>query len=609
MKAMPKFSEIQRLDAALLDGLPALEVAVLRNVVLDPIAPYLRYLAWQAGLRARCRFGEYDNVVQEAVGGAPELLGAGTDVVLVFLQLETLSWDLARRFPCLGADEVRAEVARIGALVADVAAGIRRQTPAMILWHGFETPVHAALGILDGQRQDGQGAVVHELNGMVREVLRQHRNAYWVDLNACLARVGAGGFYDARYWHAAKAPYALEALREVAVEDMKYVRALKGRARKCLVLDCDGVLWGGVVGEDGMAGIALGTTAPGSAYREFQQEAVNLYHRGVVLALCSKNEAADVWEIFDRHPDMVLRREHVAAARINWTDKATGLRELAQELNLGLDSFVFVDDSDFEVDLVRQVLPEVATIHLPSGKASEYRSILAGCGLFDTLTLSEEDRARGASYQAEAARRRLQADTGDLGSYLRSLEMRLEIALADPFAIPRVAQLTQKTNQFNLTTRRYSEEDIRRLADSPGADVISLKYRDRFGDSGIVGVCILRYDGDQAEFDTLLLSCRVLGRAVEVAFLAQCLVRARTHGALGATARYRPTAKNAQVRDFYAAHGFAASGTDPDGTTYRLDLRGRLVTAPGDFRIDSTNLHASPAPKAGVADADGGATA
>jgi len=602
---LPKFSEIQRLDAALLEGLPALRVAILRNVVLDPVVPYLRWMAYQEGFRAECRFGEYDNVVQEAVGGAPELLGESTDAVLVFLRLETLSWDLARNFAALAPDAIAAETDRIRRLVADVLAGIRRQTPAMVLWHGIETPLYPALGVLDAQRPDGQAAVVQQLNAAVRETLQQHRSAYFVDLDRCLARVGAGAFYDARYWHAARAPYTLEALREIAGEDLKFLRALKGRARKCLVLDCDGVLWGGIVGEDGMAGIALGTAHPGSAHYEFQQEVLNLHHRGVVLALCSKNEAADVWEVFDRHPDMLLKRPHIAAARINWEDKAANLRALADELNLGLDSFVFVDDSDFEVDLVRRVLPMVATIQLPPNRASEHRAILASCGLFDTLTLSAEDRARGAAYQAEAARRQLQVASGDMASYLRSLEITVELRPAEAFTVPRIAQLTQKTNQFNLTTRRYSEEDIRRLAEDPAADVVSMRYRDRFGDAGLVGVGILRYTGGEAVFDTLLMSCRVLGRGVEDAFLVHCLLRARERGARTAVGRYRPTAKNAQVREFFPARGFAAAGEDAEGATYRLDLSGYRPTEPDGVQVDSTISHAAAGQAAGVAGTQG----
>ena len=260
---LPSYAEIQQLDAARLEGLPPLRVAILRNVVLDPIVPYLRYLALQDGFQMACRFGEYDNVMQEAVGGAPGLLGADTDCVLVCVNLDQLSWDLGRNFAGLDAAQVRAEIERVGGFIEEVLAGIRRQTPGMILWVGFEPPMAPALGILDGQAGNGQADAVHELNQMVRSALRRHHNAYFIDLSQCLARLGGAAFYDLRYWHVARAPYSLDAVRVLAVEIAKYLRALKGKAKKCLVLDCDGVVWGGTIGEDGMAGIKLGKTFPG----------------------------------------------------------------------------------------------------------------------------------------------------------------------------------------------------------------------------------------------------------------------------------------------------------------------------------------------------------
>lgn len=586
VRSLPPFSELRRWSAADLRDLQPLRVSILRNIVLDPIAHYLRYLAWQDGLNAECAFGEYDTVMQDAVGGAPALLNATTDCVLVFMRLDTLSPRLVSEYTSLSSEDVQREIEQIRESVTAVITGIRKQTGALILWHGFEQPIYPALGALDGQGLgEGQAGAIATLNTIVTEALQQTRNAFFVDMNRCLSRVGADNFYDARYWHAAKAPYTLQALREIAFEDMKYIRALKGRARKCLVLDCDGVLWGGIVGEDGLAGIKLGTTFPGSAYLEFQREVVNLHHRGVIVALCSKNNPDDVWAVFDNHPDMALKREHISATRINWTDKASNLKEIAHELNIGIESLVMIDDSAFEVNLIREFLPEVRVIGLPRERPSEYRNILAGCGLFDTLTVTTEDRARGTAYRAEAARRQAQRESGDMESFLRSLEMALEIRMTDAFALPRVAQLTQKTNQFNLTTRRYSEEDIQRLQ-ADGADVIYLRYRDRFGDAGIVGVCILTYEGTEATVDSFLLSCRILGRGVERAFLEACLARAAKRGATRAVGEHRPTPKNAQVQGFYPANGF--SPTEDGGQhRYHIDIAGLPPVTSNLFRVET----------------------
>ncbi|MEZ4415758.1 MAG: HAD-IIIC family phosphatase [Gemmatimonadota bacterium] len=551
------YTEIQQeLKARDLSGLPAFPVTVLRNVVTEPIEPYLKWLGAEAGLRLELRFGDFDNIVQEAVGGAPRLLNGETACVLVHVRLEGVSPALAREFTSLESDAVHSERERVEDWIRSVLAGIRRQTKAMILWHGFETPLHPAYGVVDAHQPEGQAEAVARLNQALRAALAEHASAYYVDMDLCRARVGAPSFYDARYWHIGRAPYTREALREIALEDMKFVRALRGRNKKCLVLDCDNTLWGGIIGEDGLAGIKLGQTHPGSAYREFQQEVVSLARRGVILALCSKNNEEDVWEVFDRHPDMVLKRDDIAAWRVNWQDKASNLRELAAELNIGLDHMVFVDDSDFEVGLIREMVPEVHVLHLPVAKAVEKREALAACGLFDTLTVAAEDRQRNAMYRAEAGRKRLQSEITDMGGYLMSLEMEVEIRLADDLSTPRIAQLTQKTNQFNLTTIRYSDADIAAARHAEDADVLSLRLKDRFGDTGLVGVALLRYQGEEARVDSFLMSCRVLGREVEDVFLDQCLALARARGARRVVGEYRPSPKNRMVARFFPERGF-----------------------------------------------------
>lgn len=572
----------------LLAALPPLRITVLRNVMVEPIEPYLRFYAKQMHHRAAVLYGGYNTLYQEAVGGSPELF-AETECVLVWVKLENVSWELARNFNGQSVEQRKKEVVRVCVHLGEIARGIRQQTRAMILWFGFEAPLEPAWGIADSQSDAGQKAAIGELNQFLREMLREQGNGYVIDMNTIMGRVGADQFHDARLWHMARAPYGREALREMAFEAFKYVRALRGKSRKCLVLDCDNVLWGGVVGEDGLAGIKLGRMHPGSAYWEFQQEALELHRRGVLLALCSKNNESDVWEVFDKHPDMLLRREHIAAAQINWEDKASNLRRIAHDLNLGVESLVFADDSEFEIQLVREMAPEVEVLPLSKEMAVENRDRLARCGWFDMPNLSREDAQRGALYAAEARRGKLRESTGDLAEYYASLEMVLEVRFATEISIPRIAQLTQKTNQFNLTTRRYSELDIRQFAESESADAVSLRLSDRFGDAGIVGVAILTYAGEAATIDTLLLSCRVLGRHVEDALLAQCVQLARARGARVLTGEYVPTAKNVQVREFYPKRGFKER---VGGTRFDLELTdsptGDLPDVPRVFkRIDS----------------------
>ena len=577
------YSEIQTLlNKADFGSLPKLNISILRNVMIESIVPYVRFMAYEMGFEVKIQIGEYDNIVQESMGSKEGLLKRDTDCILVFMKMEALSWKLARNFAVLEPKDIQAELGRIKELLPNILTGIRKQTDGLILWHNFELPLHPALGISDSQNSNGQTGMIQELNDFLRTVLAKTPNAYYVDLNLCLSRLGAKNFYDHRYWHIGRAPYTLEALSDFVHEDFKFIRALKGKNKKCLVLDCDNVLWGGIIGEDNLSGIKLSKTYPGSPYYEFQEEVVNLFHRGILIALCSKNNSEDVWEVFRTHPDMVLKEEHIVASQINWEDKATNLRKIAAHLNIGLDSLVFVDDSEFEVNLIRQILPEVTVIHLPKDKAVEYKDILASCGLFDTLIFSTEDRNRGAMYKIEEERKQLQVQAPDLQGYLKSLEMVVELKFADDFTIPRVSQLTQKTNQFNLTTRRYSEADIKNFIDNKDADVLYLRLLDKFGDSGIVGVCILKYMMNKSFLDTFLLSCRVLNRGIEDVFIIQALELAKKRGCAVTVGEFFPTAKNAQVKDFLPKQGF-------DESMHIFDLNQPFKAGPSYFkRIDSS---------------------
>ena len=564
---------VERLARPDVAAFPLLRLAVSRNVTIESIEPYLQYLACDMGFRAEVVLGGFDNFVQESLGSAPDIFRGALDAVLVFTPLPALSPLLDTGFAGLSPVQADDECKRIVALFGAVVNGIRAQTDAMILWHGMEVPVYAALGIQDAQLQGGQAALVARLNEGLRAALAAVGNAFMVNTQACLARVGARQFYDTRYWHLARAPYSRKGLAEIAFEDFKFIRSLKGRTRKCLVLDCDNTLWGGIVGEDGVAGIKLGQNHPGSAFVEFQQEVLSHYHRGVILALCSKNNEEDVWEVFDKHPDMVLKREHIAAWRINWADKPSNLRALASQLNIGCDSLFFVDDSDFECNLVRQQMPEVQVLQLPKERPGEYRWLLAACGAFDLPYLTEEDRQRGALYQAENIRSLARTETTDLDAYCRSLGMALEIGYADAFTIPRIAQQTQKTNQFNLTTRRYTEADIARFSESAEHDVLWLKVTDKFGDMGIVGSCVVSYQGDAAVVGTLLMSCRALGRGVEARFVSEVMHLARQRGAQHMLGQYIATAKNAQVAGFFVSLGFKATASDGEvGEWFTFDL-------------------------------------
>lgn len=346
---------------------------------------------------------------------------------------------------------------------------------------------------------------------------------------------------------------------------------LNGRGKKCLVLDCDNTLWGGVIGEDGIEGIQLdGHDYPGRVYYDFQKNVLQLAERGVLIALCSKNNEQDVLEVLDNHPWSLLKRTHLSAFRINWNDKAANLAGLAKELNLGLDAFVFVDDNPRELELLRQVLPQVTTLQVPD-RLYEYPALLLRDGLFDTLIISQEDRIRASLYQTETQRRTERNQHANLEDYLSSLGQVAAIHTATDGEARRVAQLTQKTNQFNLTTRRYSDHEIANFRASPDARVYTLSARDRFGSLGLTGVFIAQRRQDTAVVDSLLMSCRALGRQLEFAFVLECMRHIVADWQVQAwEAEYLPSAKNNQVADFWGGLGFMLLEEVKGDRRYRL---------------------------------------
>jgi FkbH-like protein len=334
-------------------------------------------------------------------------------------------------------------------------------------------------------------------------------------------------------------------------------------AKKCLVLDLDNVLWGGIVGEDGLGGIKLGPTPEGSPFLEFQKCVLALYRRGVILAINSSNNPDDALEVFRKHPYMVLKEEHFASIRINWDDKISNMKSIAEEIDIGIDSLVFVDDSRVNRDLVRQALPEVTVIEIPQDPAL-YLKTLEEVRLFDSLQLTEEDKRRGQMYAEQRKRVEFQGVAGDITEYLKALDQVVTIENLSPLNLGRISQLSQKTNQFNTTTRRYLEGDIKKMADSGRFLIVGIKVQDKFGDSGLTGVAIVEKKPEAWRIDSFLLSCRVIGRKVEDALLAYIKDQARTAGAKALTGEFIPTKKNAPAKDFYRTRDFSKT-SEADG--------------------------------------------
>jgi len=527
--------------------------------------------------------GAYGSAVPDALDPASPVRSAGIDLALVVLDHRLTGLDR----PLLGAGEAAAAVERALATVTAMVDGLAASAPGGVLVTTVPVPPEPLFGSLDAVEPGSVAAQVTAFNSALAHMAAGKRIVL-VDLARVAATVGTDRWFDAGQWHAAKLPFAPELIPLVADVVARTVAALRGVTRKCLVLDLDNTLWGGVIGDDGVDGIALGQgSAAGEAFLAVQATALALRDRGIILAVCSKNDDAVARTPFRDHPDMVLKENHIAAFVANWGDKATNMRAIAAALNIGVDALVFLDDNPVERAQVRRELPMVAVPELPADPALYPRALLAA-GYFEAVAFAAEDRARADQYRANAERAAF-AGTSDMAGYLASLDMVADMRPFDAINRARIAQLINKSNQFNLTTRRYTEAQVAGLEADTAKTTLQVRLTDRFGDNGMISVVIVdRAGGDEWAIDTWLMSCRVLGRRLEEAVLAHIALAARAGGATALIGQFIPSAKNAMVADHFAKLGFMPAGTAADGTTtWRLDLAG--YTVPDlPMRIDST---------------------
>jgi FkbH-like protein len=449
--------------------------------------------------------------------------------------------------------------------------------------HNFILPRYPLLGVQEVTDSASQTGAIRRLNERLVQAAGSLPGVYVLDCERLAADVGYQHWQDSKMWYLARAAFSAPALRAVAQAQAVFVRIVMAAPRKCLVVDLDNTLWGGVIGELGVAGIQLGHTYPGNVFREFQRTLLRLYRRGVLLAINSKNNLSDVEDVFRTHPDMLLKWEHFASIQANWRPKPDNMLAIARELSIGIDSIVFVDDDAAECALMREVLPDVLTLDQTPDPLARMAALMS-CAAFDKVRLTDEDRRRGELYRTQAQRDHLKNASHSVEGFLRSLEMEITIRPVDEFSLPRVVDLIQKTNQFNLTTRRYSSAELAAMLADDEHVAFSLRVADRFGDNGIVGVALVQYDGAQAHLDSFLLSCRVIGRTIETAFLAFLIDWAGARGISTLEGQFIATAKNAPAADFYARHGFTRTpGNDP-ATHWTLPVHNAPVRWPAYIR-------------------------
>jgi FkbH-like protein len=554
----------------------SVRIAILSSYVLDRFVQYLDLECRKAGLCPDFYIGPFNQYTQEIIQTNSGLHMFKPEIVFLSIGLEDV-------FPAiLGSPSVQdlVEAAKqILDQLLQLADHYQRNSQAVFVISEFAMIRRSPHGILDNRLPQGLHGWVEELNKRLAEACRSRERTYVLPLRHVLSWVGIERSYDPKLHHMARMQLSDFACAELARYALRYIKPMKGLTKKCIVLDLDGTLWGGIVGELGPDGIHLGPGAPGSEYMEFQKGLLNLTYRGILLAICSKNNPDDVIPVLKHHPYMVLREEHFAAMRINWNNKADNIREIAKELNIGLDSIVYLDDNPNECELVRQLLPEVLTIDLPTDP-SQYRQALESLSDFELLALTQEDQMRVAQYQAIGKRQAMRTAAASLEDYLHSLNLQVDIALAQKEHVNRLAQMCSKTNQFNLTARRYQTADIERFLSSCEYVVYALRVTDRFVDHGLVGTAIIQKHPVHWRIDTLLMSCRVMGLTIEKAFLARIAKDARQGKAQTLIGEFIPTNKNHPVKDLYPSNGFVLMSDSVEYQLWQLDLNQSTLNTP-----------------------------
>jgi FkbH-like protein len=576
--------EQARASGESLEPLQPFRLAILSNATTDLIVPALVASAARRGIALEVIAPGYDQVAQEALTPDSKVSRSHPDAVLFALDYRALPLK-----PSVGNREASdAAVRGVLGYVRRLRDGIKATTNALCIFQTVPPPVEALFGSLDGSLPGTLRNLLGRINTELR-VLAAESGDVLLDVDALAQTVGLAQWHDCQGWNLAKLAFCDQLIPLYSDHVARTLAAIRGKSGKVLILDLDNTVWGGVIGDDGLAGIEISQGDPtGEAHLAVQRLALDLRQRGIVLAVSSKNTDAVAREPFEKHPEMLLKLHHIAVFQANWDDKATNIRAIAAELSFGLDALVFLDDNPVERGLVRRLLPEVAVPELPEDPAFYARTLAAG-GYFETVTFAAEDLKRAGFYQDNARRAELQKQSGGIADYLASLDMTITFQPFDDTGRARIVQLINKSNQYNLTTRRYTEPEVAAAERDPAVFTLQVRLADIFGDNGMISVVICR-PGDAGEWDidTWLMSCRVLERRVEHMVLREILKHARSAGIKWLNGVYRETERNRLVADHYAKLGFKRMETSEPRTTRWQLVVDETEPEPAPMRVVTT---------------------
>ena len=544
-----------------------LKVAILSSFTLNGLSEILHVKSSDLGIRYQSYLGGYNQYNQELLDSQSEYYKFSPDVTFLILDIRNFLGENFH-FPYNISDNERKLLVneKINQ-IENIIKCFEKNLNSKLIITNFNIPSYSPNGITETKSDFGFHEMIEELNRSLRNISKTHSSVYIYDFNHFVSKYGEKNIFDYRQFHVGDIQIALNFIPSFAYDLMSYIKPITGTNKKCIVLDLDNTLWGGIIGEDGFDGIELGHSSNGKAFVDFQKELLSLWNHGIILAINSKNNFDDAMKVINEHPNMILRKKNFASIQINWDDKAQNLKQIAEEINIGLNSIAFFDDDKINRERIKQEFPEVLTIEVPDDP-SQFSLILKNLNDFNVLQRTDEDIKRGQMYAQQRERKELEKSISNLDDFLEQLDIKVKMKNSNEFLIPRISQLTLKTNQFNLTTRRYQEEEIRNFTNDHKFIVGCAQVLDKFGDNGITGVYIINKQDKIWSIDTFLLSCRIMGRGVENGILSQILIDAKHNGVEEIRANFIPTQKNKPAENFLPDFGFQKEG---DNWIYKLN--------------------------------------
>ena len=557
-----------------MSNLKKVKIAIMGNSSTQHLATAIKGYGYLENFNFEILDADYNQIDAEIMDENSETYNFNPDYILIYMSTEKIYEDFCRidiSSRDMFADNMIEKIKNYWQM-------INTRTNTNIIQFNFVENDDRIFGNFSNKLPNSFIYQIRKLNYLLMELSSNVKNSFLIDLNNLQSTYGRKELYDDKLYYIAKMPISTNMLPEVAKQVIDVIKALTGKFKKCVILDLDNTLWGGVIGDDGLKSIQIGELGLGHAFSDFQVWLKELKNRGIILAICSKNNEDIAKEPFEKHPEMVLKLDDISMFVANWEDKASNIKHIQETINIGMDSIVFIDDNPFERNLVKSIIPDITVPELPEDPAL-YLSYLKSLNLFETASFSENDKDRTKQYQAEVGRETLKSGFNDFNDYLKSLEMVATVHEFEEFEIPRISQLTQRSNQFNLRTIRYTESEIEEIANNDNYITLSFSLKDKFGDYGLISLAIMKKNEDKSLFiDSWLMSCRVLKRGMEEFIINSVIDKAREEGFNKVVGEYIKTPKNAMVEHIYSNLGFTDLGN------------GRFEANTEDFKYNETNI-------------------